>query len=160
MLRAIGDKSKQHAGPNFDMVKLAIDILENNFCLSGPKPGRTQLHQGIYQAWVEEARYPDKYVPEWLLHGTPQGVEQSPQDAGIFPKVDQRVAAEDRRPLVLDHERLVNYVSIEESDFGFEVLDELVDNYFVDRYRTLAEAKAAFGGREPVLAKLALITTC
>ena len=60
----------------------------------------------------------------------------------------------------MNHETFVNYISIEDSEFGFEVLSELVRNDFVDEHATIHEARSALGGLYPILSKLALITTC
>ena len=55
-----------------------------------------------------------------------RGVEVLPEGAGIFPKVEQRIAEEDRRPLEMNHETFVNYVSIEDPEFGLRFWPNLL----------------------------------
>ena len=50
------------------------------------------------------------------------GIRKSAERAGIFPPVDQQVPAADRRPLLEPDETFVNDSSIEESEYGQEVL--------------------------------------
>ena len=82
------------------------------------------------------------------------GIDCLPEPAGVFPTVYDKVNEVDRRPLVHDGERFVNYVSIENSEHGQQVLQELVEKGYVDKTAALDEARRALGG-EPVLSKLA-----
>ena len=56
-------------------------------------------------------------------------------------------------------EAFVNYSSIEDSEYGQEVLDDLVAKGFVMRYNTVEEAIEALGGTSPTLSKIALTAT-
>ena len=161
LMRAIGDKTKMNKGPTKEEIKELTTRLEKYFGLAPHEATsfRTQLHQPMYEAWVRASGDPDIHVPKWLKEGTPMGIDKVAELAGVFPAVHQETPKEDRRDMLEPGEQFINYVSIEESEHGHEVLNELVLKGFVNKYATLNEAKLALGGLHPILSKLALITT-
>ena len=52
-----------------------------------------------------------------------------------------------------------NYVSMDSSPYGREVLEKMVQAKFISKYSTIEEATKACGGKRLVLSRMALITT-
>ena len=83
------------------------------------------------------------------------GIDKVAGLAGVFPVVHQQTPEKGRREMLEPGEQFINYVPIEDSEHGHEVLHELVLKGFVNTYATLNEAKIALNGALPVLSKLA-----
>ena len=45
---------------------------------------KSPLQAEIIKAWIEKGNDPDKYVPEWIEHGAPLGIERPIETAGIL----------------------------------------------------------------------------
>ena len=98
---------------------------------------------------------PYLHVPVWPKEGTPTGIEQDPEDAGISPRVDQGVEEKDRRPLIFGGETFLAYKSFEDSADAADLLGELVSSGYVDEFADEGAARAAAGGNPLVTSKLA-----
>ena len=78
------------------------------------------------------------------------GIDRIAELAGVFPVVHQQTPERDRREMLEPGEQFINYVSIEDSEHGHEVLNGLVLKGFVNKYATLNEAKSALNGALPI----------
>ena len=82
-----------------------------------------------------------------------------PELAGIFPPSARTLSPEERRPLQYADEEFLNYSSIEDSEYGEEVLGELVNSRFVDVFDDYDTACRHISAESLIYSKLALITT-
>ena len=158
--RSIGDHSKKCTGPSTQDVQAARKLIESYFKIrDSGKQGKTQLNQELYEAWTTSAQDPDKHVPSWLKLGTPLGMVHCPELAGIFPPSTRTLSPEERRPLQYADEEFLNYSSIEDSEYGEEVLGDLVNSRFVEVFDDYQTACRHIAADDLIYSKLALITT-
>ena len=100
---------------------------------------------------------PDVPLASWLREGAPAGVDLHPESVGIFPSAHEPPSGEFDLTYYCDES--ANYVSMDDSDHGDDVLQELVDAGYVDNFMDPDAAQKALGVESIVTSKLALITT-
>jgi len=84
---------------------------------------KSPLQAEIIKAWIEKGNDPDKYVPEWIEHGAPLGIERPIETAGIFPpnddaanNLDYHGSAElEDASAQMERGELLNYLSVQDN---------------------------------------------
>lgn len=162
-------KSKEEANlPSSDQIRGCLDAVVNiltaelshsssSSASSSATSQLTQLNSHLLRLWVLASQDPDIYIVEWLDSGAPAGISRHAEDAGIFPVASDSDAAQ-ARVLQEFHAGFRNYVSMEESDGGDHVLQDLVDKEYVIKFPSIEEAETYLGSKA-IVSKLALITT-
>ena len=120
--------------------------------------GLTQLEVGLFASWVEQSGDVDKDIQEWLMRGTPMGVEEQMQPRGVFPPVGEPTPPELRRPLDVYHQGFTHYNSLDDEPEGTNAFLDLVESGFVREFSSYAEVISFLGGQERVTSKLAVVT--
>ena len=117
----------------------------------------TEVSQRIMETWARKSGDPDIPVTQWLREGAPAGISRHPANVGVFPQDAQAPSHEFE--FTHHSEHFVNYMSMDESPYGEEVLRKLVASDYVKKFDNMASARAYLDGAEPVLTKMVLITT-
>ena len=117
----------------------------------------TEVSQSIMEMWAKRAGDPDTPVVRWLREGAPAGITKHPENVGVFPEDSPAPSYE--FDFTHHSETFVNYVSMDESLYGEEILAHLVSSNYVKEFKSMKDAKNYLGGVEPVLTKMVLITT-
>ena len=118
----------------------------------------TQMNSCLIRAWVQAAGDPDVHVADWLDYGAPAGILRHAEQVNVFPPSFDPV--DEAKQGALQHlvPGFANYVSMEDAPQGESVLADLVDKGFVMRFDK-HEAAVSYLGQQPIVSKLALIST-
>ena len=76
----------------------------------------TELIVPLFEGWIEQSGDPDVHLAIWLRNGAPTGIDNAIPLAGVFPESLQPPSGDLQQ--VPFGEKLKNYESMEESEFG------------------------------------------
>ena len=100
---------------------------------------------------------PDWPLVAWLFEGAPAGIHKQPQSVRTLPP--SVVPPTQEFDLVYaTGESDFNYISLEDSPYTIEALNDLVKSGYIVKCRGLREAREYLKGQHPVMTKGALIT--
>ena len=117
--------------------------------MTNTEPRRNQLTNVdayLLQAWQRKAEHPDHYVPSWMIHGAPTGIEPDIPDPGIFPPCHKPVTAEPN-DINCDEQTFQNYPNVENQDVTEAELQAHVTKGHVVAFVTFEELSEYFGGK-------------
>ena len=159
ILDAVGKPKGEVKGPRSeDIVECRNRVARFLHADLDHDPGLTEVCAPLIRAWIEAANDPDTPLADWLFRGAPAGVDEHPECVGIFPLANEPPSREFKPTYYT--EGCVNYVSMDDSPHGEEVLGKLISAGYVIRYSSIDEAMQAHSGKEILVSsKLALITT-
>eukprot|EP00439_Symbiodinium_sp_Y106_P062067 s1806_g9.t1 len=151
----------EHVGPTTEDLQLARQAISQ--CL--PKPqlapqyvaNSTKLQADLLLQWGSAAHDPDaSFVHDWLVNGSPAGIEEQISDPGVFPPNDESGRDTDyfEPP---DAELHANYSSVDGDPAAATEVQRLFDTGFVKVFDSLEECQQWAGGKLH-LSKLAMIT--
>ena len=161
-LQAIGSDDPE-AGPDREHAAAVRTLIGG--IVGSPSSGsdnlNTPLDATLLQSWAKCVNDPDAhYIHEWLVDGSPAGIELDVTDPGIFPKSGDaaEVEEEDFDPFFFrDPTGHTNYKSVDGDPHAAPEIQRLVDTGFVKVFDSLEECEAWLGGT-PLTSKLAMVT--
>ena len=119
---------------------------------------KTDLRYGIIKAIAQHCLDPDRSIVEWLVEGTPAGIEVPLQETPLLPlsKVDDE--DETAVELAMDYDGFKNYISVEGDLAADSVIQEFISTKYVRAFDCYEDVKEYLHGHEPALSRLAMIT--
>ena len=119
---------------------------------------KTDLRNGVIKAIAQHCLDPDRAIVEWLVEGTPAGIEVPLQETPLLPLSKADDEDETAVELAMDYDGFKNYISVEGDPAADSVIQEFISTKYARAFDCYEDVKEYLHGHEPALSRLAMIT--